>query len=394
MDDVRRYVPLAADGPFTDPQLRRFAGQRPFERDMAVFEAVPNFSEGRDRALIERLAAHSHVIDVHADPDHNRSVLTLAGADLTGLSDALFAMVALAADGIDLRRHSGVHPRVGAADVVPFVPLGDAALSDAVAEAKALGERIWRELGIPVYFYAEAAGGRPLADVRLGRAKPDLGGAHHATAGAVCVGARQPLVAFNVAFGGLPMVGARRIAAQMRELPGVQALAFQLTGGRTQVSMNLTRPARTSVRDVYGRACELAGLEGDPELVGLCPAAAAGPGCSGGLLEARIAACAARLAAEIARGRPGEEMTRMAERLDAESRSLADLPAVQDEVLAGAERAAALLRVLGAAKLSSPELDALLALAATGLRGAVTGETATRFGQRIALLDGWLTSAG
>src|SRR5499427_8773552 len=235
MDDVRRYVPLAADGPFTDPQLRRFAGQRPFERDMAVFEAVPNFSEGRDRALIERLAAHSQVIDVHTDPDHNRSVLTLAGADLTGLSDALFAMVALAADEIDMRRHSGVHPRVGAADVVPLVPLGDAALSDAVAEAKALGERIWRELGIPVYFYAEAAGGRPLADVRAGRAKPDLGGSHHATAGAVCVGARRPLVAFNVAFGGLPIVRARRIAALMRELQGVQALAFQLASALVDV---------------------------------------------------------------------------------------------------------------------------------------------------------------
>ena len=360
---------------------------------MAVFEAVPNFSEGRDQALIERLAADSHVIDVHADPDHNRSVLTLVGADLTRLSGALFAMVAQAADRIDLRRHSGVHPRVGAADVVPIVPLGGAALADAVTAAKALGGRIWRELGVPVYFYADAAGGRPLADVRSGRVEPDLGGTHHPNAGAVCVGARLPLVAYNVAFSGLAMMRARDIAAEMRKLPGVQALAFQLADGRTQISMNLIRPAQTRVPDVYERACQLARLGGEPELVGLCPAAAAGPGCNGALLEARIAAHAARVAAETARARPGEEMARLAQSLEAESRSLAGVPPVQDEILTAAERAAALVRVLGASGLSSAELDALLTLSAIGFRGAVTAETAARFRRRVALLDGWLRSA-
>jgi glutamate formiminotransferase / 5-formyltetrahydrofolate cyclo-ligase len=357
-----------------------------------AFEAVPNFSEGRDQALLEMLAAERHVVDVHSDADHNRSVLTLAGADVSALSDVVFAMVTLATERIDMRRHSGVHPRVGATDVVPFVPLGEATLSDAVSAALALGKRIWRELGVPVYFYGDAARGRRLADVRAGRVQPDLGGAHHPTAGAVCVGARQGLVAFNVAFSGLAMVRARRIASLMRELPGVQALAFQLSGARAQISMNLTRLNERSVPEAYRRACDLAGLRGEPELVGLCPAAAAGPGCDGRLLEARLAAAAARLAAQAAHDRGGDEMARMAERLNAESRSLAAIPARQEPMLAGSERAAALLRVLVAAGLSTPELDALLALAAAGLRDAVTPETAAQFHQRVDLIDTWLES--
>lgn len=358
-----------------------------------AFEAVPNFSEGRDQALLHMLGADRHVLDVHADADHNRSVLTLAGADLSSLSDALFAMVALATERIDMRRHSGLHPRVGATDVVPFVPLGGAALSDAVSAALALGDRIWHELGVPVYFYGAAAGGRRLADVRAGRVQPDLGRAHHPTAGAVCVGARQVLVAFNVAFSGLPMVRARRIASLMRELPGVQALAFQLSGGPAQISLNLTRLNETSVPEAYQRACDLAGLPGEPELVGLCPAAAAGPGCDGALLEARLAAAAARRAADAAQTRRSDEMARMAERLTAESRSLAATPADQEALLAAAERVAALTRVLVAAGLSDPELDAVLVLSAAGLRRAVSTETAARFRRRIALMDTWLEAA-
>lgn len=358
-----------------------------------VFEAVPNFSEGRDRELIAALAADRHVIHVHSDADHNRSVLTLAATDLSRLSDALFAMVALATERIDLRRHSGLHPRVGAADVVPLVPLSGDAMPDTVAAATTLGERIWRELRLPVYFYGEVAAGRRLADIRGGRVQPDLGGAPHRTAGAVCIGARRPLVAFNLVFRGLSMVRARRIAALMRELPGVQALAFQLSDGGAQVSLNLTRPEETSVAGAYRRACDLAGRTGQPELVGLCPAAAAGPGCDGALLEAHLAAAAARIAAEAARHRGGDEMTRMAERLDAESSSLAAIPAGQEAVLAGAERAAALTRVLGAARLSAPELDALLIASAAGFRGAVTTRTVERFSRRVLLLDHWLASA-
>lgn len=359
-----------------------------------VFEAVPNFSEGRDRELIAALAADRHVIHVHSDADHNRSVLTLAATDLSHLCDALFAMVALARERIDLRHHSGLHPRVGAADVVPLVPLKGDAMPDAVAAATALGERLWRELRLPVYFYGEAAAGRRLADIRAGRVQPDLGGTPHPTAGAVCVGARQPLVAFNLVFRGLSMVGARRIAALMRELPGVQALAFQLSDGRAQVSLNLTNPEETPVALAYRRVCDIAGRTGQPELVGLCPAAAAGPGCDGALLEAHLAAAAARIAAKAARHRGGDEMTRMAKRLEAESSSLVSIPAGQEAVLGGAERAAALSRVLGPARLSAPELDALLTASAAGFREALTSRTIERFSRRVLLLDQWLARAG
>ena len=358
-----------------------------------VFEAVPNFSAGRDGALVAALGEGPDVIDVHADADHNRAVVTLVDASAGRLADSAFRRVALAVARIDLAGHGGVHPRVGAADVVPLVPLAGAPMAAAVAEARRLGERVWRELGVPVFFYGEAAGGRRLADIRAGRVAPDLGAAPHPTAGAVCVGARGPLVAYNVAFAGLPLTAGRRVAAAMRELPGVQALAFALPGGRTQVSMNLTRPDETGAPAAYARACALAGAPGEPELVGLCPAAAAGPGCDGGLLEARLAALAARRAAAEAAARGGEEPARLAGRLAAEARSLGALEAGQDAILGGAERAAALARVLRAGRLASPELEALLAAAASGLRTAVAPATAARFERRVALLDRWLRSA-
>src|SRR5215472_11667169 len=277
-----------------------------------AWEAVPNFSAGADAAMVARLAAGPSVLDVHADAEHDRCVVTIVEARLDRLATGLLDRVAIAVDGIDLRRHSGMHPRVGAADVVPLVPLGAASMGAAVAAAHRLGERVWRELRVPVFFYAEAAGGRRLADIRAGRVSPDLGGAPHPTAGSVCVGARWPLVAYNVAFESLPLVAGRRVAAAMRELAGLQALAFALPGGRTQVSMNLTRPDETGVPSAYARACELAGSAGVPELVGLCPAGAAGPGCDGGLLEARLAALAARRAASSAEARGDEELARLA----------------------------------------------------------------------------------
>jgi len=267
-----------------------------------VWEAVPNFSAGSDAALVARLAAGPNVLDAHADADHDRCVVTIVEGRLDRLVTAVLRRVAVAVDRIDLRRHAGVHPRVGAADVVPLVPLGAAHMGPAITAARRLGERIWRELRVPVFFYAEAADGRRLADIRPGRVSPDLGGAPHPTAGSVCVGARWPLVAYNVAFESLPLVAGRRVAAAMRELAGVQALAFALPGGRTQVSMNLTRPDETGVPAAYARACELVGSPGTPELVGLCPAAAAGPGCDGGLLEARMAGMVALRAASAASG--------------------------------------------------------------------------------------------
>jgi glutamate formiminotransferase / 5-formyltetrahydrofolate cyclo-ligase len=345
-----------------------------------VWEAAPNFSAGADAALVARLGAGPSVLDTHADADHDRCVVTIVEARLDRLAAGLFRRVAIAVDGIDLRRHTGLHPRVGAADVVPLVPLDAAPMGAAVAAAHALGERIWRELRVPVFFYAEAAGGRRLADIRAGRVPPDLGDALHPTAGAVCVGARRPLVAYNIAFAGLPLASGRSVAAAMRELPGVQALAFALPGGRTQVSMNLTRLDETAVPAAFARACELAGAPGAPELVGLCPAAAAGPGCDAGLLEARIAAMVALRAADAA---PPE----LAGRLAAEGRSLRGLEASQEAVLLGAERTAALRRQLHGAGLATPDREAMLAVAVRGLRAAVSPATRARYPVRVDSLD-------
>src|SRR5262249_46243125 len=134
-----------------------------------AWEAVPNFSEGADPALVAELGAGPDVLAVHADPEHHRCVVTTAGARLGAGAAGLVGRAALAIERIDLRAHAGVHPRVGAADVLPLVPLGGASMAAAVEAAHALGERIWGELRVPVYFYAEAGGGRRLADVRSGR---------------------------------------------------------------------------------------------------------------------------------------------------------------------------------------------------------------------------------
>ncbi|HXM57274.1 MAG TPA: glutamate formiminotransferase [Candidatus Dormibacteraeota bacterium] len=331
-----------------------------------VWEAVPNFSEGRDRALVTTLGAGPDVLDVHADADHNRCVVTLADVRLDRLAATVFDRVALAVARIDLRAHAGVHPRVGAADVVPLVPLAGASLADGVVEARRLGERVWRELGVPVFFYGEAAGGRRLAEIRAGRVRPDLGDEPHPTAGGVCVGVRGPLVAYNLAFAGLSLRDARRVAAGIRALPGVQALAFPLSGGRTQVSMNLTRPAEAGAASVFERASELARASGEPELVGLCPAVAAGPGCDGGLLEARLAALAARRAAAMLEARGDAGWLQLA----AEAASLRALAASRRAILEGAERVDALSRRLHEGGLATQELGALLSAALQGLRAA------------------------
>jgi glutamate formiminotransferase len=330
------------------------------------------------------------VIDVHADPDHHRSVVTMASADLTELLDDLWAAVSLAVRRIDLRAHRGLHPRVGAADVVPLVPLGKARTEEVVEAARGFGERLWRELGLPVYFYGQAAGGRRLADVRAGRVPLDLGERPDPRIGAACVGTRPPLVAYNLLFPELDLEAVRGMARQMRRLPGVQALAFSLPAG-PQLSMNLTRLEAVAVPEAYAEAARLAGVPGRPELVGLCPAAAAGPGCEGGLLEARLAAAAARRAAAVARSRDNPELSLLARRLEAEASSIAGLGIDATALLGGAERAAALLRVLAAAGIGSPATDALLRVAARGLRDAVREPPATA-ARRLELLDRWLGS--
>lgn len=358
---------------------------------------VPNVSEGRDRAALDALATAaspaSWVLDVSADPDHNRAVLTLAGRNV---EEGAFALAAEAVQRIDLQGHSGIHPRRGAVDVIPLVPLGDTAMATAVAAAHRLGVRIWEELRLPVYFFG-AAGPHTLAAVRSASPPPpDLGDSRHPTAGVVCVGARGPLVAYNTLLIGVDMPEARRLAMAIREssggVRGVQALAFAVGSG-VQLSMNLTRPEECPPVRARDSLQRLAGYErvGADEIVGLCPARAAlGCDAAGGrILEARLAAAAASGAAAVCRDRTGsEEMQRLAIRLEAEASSLAGLGWAA--VLDGAERSAALLRVLAAGRVADPELDAMLGIAARGFRQAVDRPMAAAFPERIAALDRWL----
>jgi glutamate formiminotransferase len=262
-------------------------------------ESVPNFSEGRDRATIDAIGAalssRVRLLDVHTDPDHNRSVFTVVGED-GALVDALVAAVECARDRIDLRAHEGAHPRIGAADVVPVVPLRPLDLERAKAAALRLADRVG-ELGLPVFLYGELAPARGPAFFRrggteeLGRrlaggdVEQDFGpGELHPTAGGVIVGARRPLIAFNVDLRGASLEDARTIASVIRErdggFPGVRALGLQLpSSGRVQVSMNVEDWEASALHEILARieaeaAALGAGVE-RAELVGLMPAGAA-----------------------------------------------------------------------------------------------------------------------
>ena len=264
---------------------------------MLPLESVPNFSEGRDRATIDAIgAAFSGVrlLDVHNDPDHNRSVFTVVGED-EALVDALVQAVAVARDRIDLRGHEGAHPRIGAADVVPVVPLRPDDMERAKAAGKRLAERLG-ELGLPVFLYAELAPGRGPAFFRRGGTEelaerladgltPDFGPRElHPTAGGVIVGARRPLIAFNVDLRGATLDEARTIASAIRErdggFPGVRALGLELpSSGRVQVSMNIEDWEASALHEIVARieseAAELGVAVDRAELVGLMPAGAA-----------------------------------------------------------------------------------------------------------------------
>ena len=262
-------------------------------------ESVPNFSEGRDRATIEALAdalgGKARLLDVHADADHNRSVFTLVGSG-EELVESLLAGIAVARERIDLRRHEGVHPRVGAADVVPLVPLVPEDLERAREAALELAERVGGELALPVFLYGELGGGRGPAFFRAGgtdelarrvadaELAPDYGPARlDERAGAVLVGARRPLVAFNVNLRGSLDV-AREVAAVVRErdggFPGVRALGLELpNAGLVQVSMNVEDYEAAALHEIVARVEQEAAARGaevaGSELVGLMPAAAA-----------------------------------------------------------------------------------------------------------------------
>lgn len=230
-----------------------------------------NVSEGRDRSAIRRIAGAGGacLLDVHSDPHHNRSVLTLAGGDVEA---AARAVTTEALRWIDLRLHVGVHPRLGAVDVVPFVPLDGSTMDDALAARDRFAAWAGEELGVPCFLYGPE---RTLPDVRR-RAftglSPDTGPAvAHPTAGAICAGARPVLVAYNVWLaGGVEVATARRIAREIRG-PGLRALGLDV-GGRAQVSMNLVDPYRLGPAQAYDAVAARAPVAG-AELVGLVPAA-------------------------------------------------------------------------------------------------------------------------
>ena len=261
---------------------------------MLPLESVPNFSEGRDRATINAIAAaldaHARVLDVHADADHNRSVFTLVG-DESQLVDALLGGIAVAKERIDLRRHEGAHPRIGAADVVPVVPIVPEDMPRARACGADLGERIGAELGLPVFVYDPPARGpafyrRGDLAARLASREvvPDFGPAElHETAGGVILGARRPLIAFNVNLRG-DVSAAREIAAVVRErgggFPGVRALGLELPSQElVQVSMNVEDWEAAALHEIVDRIRTEAEARGltvvGSELVGLMPAGAA-----------------------------------------------------------------------------------------------------------------------
>jgi glutamate formiminotransferase len=297
-----------------------------------LVESVPNYSEGRRTEVVDRLAAAvsgtggAYLLDRTSDASHNRSVLTLAG-DSTGVEAALEATIEVAIETIDMEQHTGEHPRIGAVDVIPFVPLGATTIDDCVALARSFGARVAERFGIPVYLYARAAA-RPdrvrLADVRRGGYEavrdeigdpprdrhPDFGPARtHPRAGAIAVGARPFLIAWNINLTTSDIEVARRIARAVREsgggLPAVQGNGFMIEElDAAQVSMNLLDFETTPMWRVFDEVARLAAEEGsairESELIGLAPAAAfdavaAHAGVTAAGTEARFAAAAAYL---------------------------------------------------------------------------------------------------
>jgi glutamate formiminotransferase len=271
----------------------------------SVIECVPNFSEGRRLEVVDAIVASAaavpsvHVLDRTSDASHNRSVITLVGSG-EDLVEAAVRMARTAMERIDLREHTGEHPRMGATDVVPFVPVAGVTMSRCVELARSCGRRLGEELGIPVFLY-EFAATRPerknLADVREGQFEglrekigtdparvPDFGPAQiHPTAGATAVGARKFLIAYNVNLASNDVKLAKRIAKSIREKDGgfkcVKAMGFHLADrDLAQVSMNMTDYETTSLLTVYEAIERLAGEAGvkplESELVGLAPAAA------------------------------------------------------------------------------------------------------------------------
>ncbi|HEY2208146.1 MAG TPA: glutamate formimidoyltransferase [Gaiellaceae bacterium] len=267
---------------------------------MLPLEAVPNFSEGRDRLTIdaigEALAEYARLLDVHSDADHNRSVYTLVGSG-EELVAALLGAIAVARERIDLRRQEGAHPRIGAADIVPIVPIRPEDAEQARETALELGRRVGEELSLPVFLYGDLTPGAGPAFFRrggpaelqrrldAGELAPDFGPSRlDERAGGVLVGSRPPLIAFNVNLVGDDLEGAREVASAVRErgggFPGVRALGLRLPQARhVQVSLNIEDWQAAPLHEVVAaveREAQARGLEvTGSELVGLLPAGAA-----------------------------------------------------------------------------------------------------------------------
>jgi len=267
---------------------------------MLPLEAVPNFSEGRDRLTIdaigEALSDYARLLDVHSDADHNRSVYTLVGSR-DELVAALLGAIAVARERIDLRSQEGAHPRIGAADIVPIVPIRPEDAEQAREAALELGRRVGEELTLPVFLYGELAPGLGPAFFRrggpeelqrrldAGELAPDFGPPRlDERAGGVLVGSRPPLIAFNVNLAGDHLEGAQAVARAVRErdggFPGVRALGLRLPlAGHVQVSLNIEDWRAAPLHEVVAavqREAQARGLEvTGSELVGLLPAGAA-----------------------------------------------------------------------------------------------------------------------
>ena len=269
---------------------------------MKLVECVPNFSEGRDKNVVNQIAEaikindHVKILDVEMDPDHNRSVITFV-SPVEYAVDAAFSGIKKAAELINMEKHRGAHPRFGAADVVPFVPLFDTTIEECVKLAWQLGERVGKELGIPVYLYEKAAKvewRKNLADIRNEsfqyeqlkehikeeRWKPDFGPSEVGTAGATIIGAREFLIAFNVNLNTTDVSIAKKIAKSIREKTGsfknVRALGFELKErNMVQVSMNLLNYKETPIYRVFEAIkmeAESYGVSvAEAEIIGLVP---------------------------------------------------------------------------------------------------------------------------
>ena len=269
---------------------------------MSLIECVPNVSEGRKAESIARVAAAIEgsdikLLDRSSDASHNRSVFTYAG-EPPAVENAVLRLFDAALAAVDLRLHEGVHPRMGAVDVVPFVPIEMVTMDECAALARRTGALVAERFHVPVFLYEEAAANpdrRSLADIRRGGVngvalrmkrpewRPDFGPASpHPTAGATAVGARPILIAYNVNLASNRLDVAKRIAASIRESGGglkhVKAMGVHLESGIVQVSMNLTDFRETSMTAVFDAVAAAAATDGvrvlESELVGLAPAAA------------------------------------------------------------------------------------------------------------------------